>query len=70
MIPLYQREIESAVGRKNNHGYAEAVALLGEVEELFSAAGDAAGFTDYVATVRRAHRPKRNFMALLAAHDW
>lgn len=70
VIPLYQREIESAVGRKNNHGYAEAVALLGEVEELFSAAGDAAGFTDYLASVRRAHRPKRNLMALLGARGW
>ncbi|WP_214371042.1 SWIM zinc finger domain-containing protein [Pseudonocardia sp. H11422] len=70
VIPLYQREIESAVGRKNNHGYAEAVALLGEIEELFSADEDAVGFAEYVASVRRAHRAKRNLMALFAARGW
>lgn len=70
VIPLYQREIESVVAVKDKQAYAEAVALLGEVEGLFSAAGDTDGFAEYVAGVRRAHRAKRNLMTLLAARGW
>ncbi|MEU7811610.1 SWIM zinc finger family protein [Pseudonocardia sp. NPDC049154] len=66
VIPLYQREIEAAIGRKNNSAYAEAIELLGEVEPLF----EADGFADHLAELRRTHRAKRNLMALLAARGW
>ncbi|WP_433504816.1 hypothetical protein ACQP04_35600 [Pseudonocardia halophobica] len=66
VIPLYQREIEAAIGHKNNSAYAEAVELLGEVEPLF----EADVFADHLAALRRTHRAKRNLMALLAARGW
>lgn len=66
VIPLYHREIEAEIGRKNNSAYAEAVELLGEVEPLF----EADGFADHVADLRRAHRAKRNLLALLTARGW
>ncbi|NMH97821.1 SWIM zinc finger family protein [Pseudonocardia acidicola] len=66
VIPLYEREIEAAIGRKNNSAYAEAVELLIEVEPLF----EADGFADHLAELRHTHRAKRNLMALLAARGW
>ncbi|SDG26982.1 SWIM zinc finger family protein [Pseudonocardia oroxyli] len=66
VIPLYQREIDAAIGRKNNSAYAEAVELLVEVKSLF----ETDGFADYLVELRRRHRAKRNLVALLAARGW
>jgi tetratricopeptide (TPR) repeat protein len=70
VIPLYQQRIESLIDAKNNHVYAEAVELLGQVEVLFSNAGQATRFSDYVAGVRRRHKPKRNLMKLFDSRGW
>lgn len=70
VIPLYQQRIESLIDAKNNHVYAEAVELLGQVEVLFSNAGLATCFSGYVSSVRRRHKPKRNLMKLFDSRGW
>lgn len=70
VIPLYQKEIESLVEGRDNPAYARAVELLDEVEALFTDAGNTDGFPDYVAGLRRRHKPKRNLMKLLDARGW
>jgi uncharacterized Zn finger protein len=70
VIPLYQDEVESLIDGRNNRAYAQAVELLDEVGALFVAAGQEAGFPDYVADVRRRHKPKRNLVKLLDARGW
>ena len=70
VIPLYEKEIESLIEKRNNQAYAQAVELLGEVEVLFTGAGRPDGFPGYVAGLRRRHEPKRNLMKLLDSRGW
>lgn len=70
VVPLYQKKIESLIDAKDNRSYAEAVELLGQVGELFASAGQGTGFADYVAGVRRRHKPKRNLIKLLDSRGW
>ena len=67
VIPLYEKEVESLIEGRTNGAYAQAVELLDEVEALFAQAGNTDGFPDYVAGLRRRHKPKRNLMKLLDA---
>jgi uncharacterized Zn finger protein len=69
-LPIYQRAVEETVGRKNNHAYEEGVRLLRKVERLMDHLGRSDDFQTYVATVRSAHKPKRNVMKLLDQADW
>ncbi len=69
VIPLYQKEIESLIEARNNPAYAQAAELLDQVEVLYADAGQA-GFPDYVAAIRRRHKPKRNMMKLLDSRGW
>ncbi|CAN5161961.1 SWIM zinc finger family protein [soil metagenome] len=69
-IPIYQREVEQLIDRKNNKTYAEAVKLLGHVRDLFGRAGRPDEFIRYAAEVRASHKAKRNLMALLDAKRW
>jgi uncharacterized Zn finger protein len=64
-LPIYQRQIEPTLDRKNNEAYAEAVGFLRKVRELMVRLGREIEFTSYLDKVRAAHKPKRNFMKLL-----
>ena len=64
---LYQRAIESEIGRKNKTGYNAAADLVVSVKPVFEKLpGDA--YSELVTRLRRAHRQKRNFLAALDAH--
>jgi uncharacterized Zn finger protein len=64
-LPIYQRQVEPTLDRKNHEAYREAVGLLRKVRELMVRLGRSAEFINYLGEVRAAHRPKRNFMKLL-----
>jgi uncharacterized Zn finger protein len=64
-LPIYQRQIEPTLDRKNNQAYAETINLLRKVRELMFRLERKDEFTNYLEKVRVAHRPKRNFMKLL-----
>lgn len=70
VLPLYQQHVERVIGRKNNQAYEEAVRLLRKVQELMSRLGRGEEFATYLASVRAAHRPKRNLMKLLDRAGW
>lgn len=65
VLPVYKRQIERTLNRKNNQAYREAVALLRKIRGLTVRIGDETRFTRYLASVRATHKPKRNFMKLL-----
>ena len=69
-IPVFQREVERLIDTKNNHGYADAVALMGQVRDLLERAGRPDDFGPYALRVRTAHKPKRNLMRLLDGKQW
>ena len=64
-LPIYQRQIEPTLDRKNNEAYAETINLLRKVRELMVRLERKEEFTNYLDKVRAAHKPKRNFMKLL-----
>jgi uncharacterized Zn finger protein len=64
-LPIYQRQIEPLVNQKNNQAYEQAAKYVRKVRELMRRLGREADFTTYLANLRKAHKPKRNFMALL-----
>lgn len=69
-IPIFQREVEQLIGTKNNRGYADAVSLMAHVRGLMANAGRPDDFGPYAASVRSAHKPKRNLMKLLDQREW
>jgi uncharacterized Zn finger protein len=64
-LPIYQRQIEPMLDRKSNEAYAETINLLQKVRELMVRLERKEEFANYLAKVRAAHKPKRNFMKLL-----
>jgi uncharacterized Zn finger protein len=64
-LPIYQRQIEPTLDRKNNEAYAETISLLRKVRDLMVRLERKDEFTNYLDKVRAAHKPKRNFMKLL-----
>jgi uncharacterized Zn finger protein len=66
-IALYRRVVDPIVERKNNQAYAEAAAVMRAARTLYVALGRAQAFGDWLAEVRLAHKPKRNFIKLLDA---
>jgi uncharacterized Zn finger protein len=66
VVPIYQRQVDTLVNQKNNGSYAEAVKLLGKIRDLMTRLERADQFAGYLATIRAAHKPKRNFIKLAA----
>jgi tetratricopeptide (TPR) repeat protein len=64
-LPIYQRQIDPTLDRKNNEAYVEAIGLLRKVCELMVRLGRESEFTSYLGKVRGTHKPKRNFIKLL-----
>lgn len=64
-LPIYQRQIEPVLDRKNNEAYKEAVDFLRKVRELMVRLGRESEFTDYATQLRAKHKAKRNFMKLV-----
>ncbi len=64
-LGVYRKFIEPTIQQKNNQSYEEAVGLLRKIKRLMSATGQASEFPGYLASIRTAHKPKRNLMKLL-----
>ncbi len=69
-LPIYQRMIEPTINLKNNEAYREAVGLLKKARALMTRLGRSDEFARYLASIRAAHKPKRNFMKLLDRAKW
>ncbi len=64
-LPIYQRQIEPVLARKNNEAYKEAVGFLKKIRQLMGQLGRDSEFSEYVNKLRAAHKAKRNFIKLL-----
>ena len=69
-VPVYQAQVESSLGQKNDLGYRCAINLLRKVRGLMSRLDRDAEFARYLESVRSAHKPKRNFIKLLDKEVW
>lgn len=69
-LPIYRRQVEPALDRKNNQGYGEAVELLKKLRELMTRLGENVEFARYMDSIRAAHKRKRNFIKLLDREKW
>ncbi len=67
---VHQRQVPLTLNRKNKDAYREAVQLLRAIRGLMVRLGRGAEFEPYLASVRAAHKPKRNFMKLLDHAKW
>jgi tetratricopeptide (TPR) repeat protein len=69
-LEAYRRLIDPTLYLKNNESYRQTVERLGKIRTLLSRLGRDADFAPYVASVREAHKPKRNFLKLLDQARW
>jgi uncharacterized Zn finger protein len=69
-LPIYQRQIEPALQRRNIGGYQDAVGYLRKVQGLMGRLGRQRDFAAYLQELRAAHRAKRDFMKLLDQTRW
>jgi len=66
-LAVYQRQVESVLQHASQSGYETAVARLKQVRDVMTRLGKSRELADYLATVRFAHKRKRNFLKLLDA---
>jgi uncharacterized Zn finger protein len=66
VIPIYQKHVEALINQKHNASYAESVKVLRKIENLMTRAQQRDQFPGYLNSVRAAHKPKRNFIAMAA----
>jgi uncharacterized Zn finger protein len=64
-LMVYQRQIDPIVAGKNNDAYRVAAKLIRKIRQLMSLLGKEVDFGQYLDSVRNAHKPKRNFMAMI-----
>ena len=64
-LPIYQRQIEPVLARKNNEAYKEAVEFLNQIRQLMGQLGRDSEFSEYTSKLRAAYKAKRNFIKLL-----
>jgi uncharacterized Zn finger protein len=69
-IPIYEREIESLIRKKNDAGYRDAVKVMVRVESLHTRLERPDAFKGFVERVRTIHGRKTNLMRRLAAKGW
>ncbi len=69
-LPIYQSRVEPTLAQKNDHAYREVVALLRKIGTLMVRLGRGQEFAAYLASIRVAHKPKRNFMKRLDGTKW
>lgn len=67
-LRIYCESIEPLIDRKNNQAYKEAATRIGKIGKLMEQTGRVAEFSEYVSELRAKHKPKRNFIKLLAQY--
>jgi hypothetical protein len=63
-IPVYAREVDNAIARKDHYGYEKAVELLVSLREIHQRAGS--DFDAYLDQVKSTHRRKSALMTYMA----
>lgn len=69
-LPIYKRQLESALSQSNNSAYETGVRLLKKIYGTMSRMGQRKMFETYLVAVRAAHFRKRNFIRLLEGTRW
>ena len=64
-LPIYQAEVERTIEGKSKDAYRAAMGLIRKVQQVMKRLGREDEFATYLASVRAAHKRKRNFMAML-----
>lgn len=64
-VLLYRQLVPAIVGQTNNEAYARALVLIRAVKQLMTGLGQNSQWLDYLAELRTAFKPKRNFIKLL-----
>jgi hypothetical protein len=65
-VSVYRNEVEDLIARKQTVTYRAAVDLIGHVVEVLRGAGLHDAARDFVAEIRRRHKPKTKFLGFLA----
>ena len=69
-VPIYQRQAEQEIDRKNNQAYQSAVRMIGHIRKLMIDMGNQDGFMRYLTDLKARHKKKRNFIGYLAMNEW
>ena len=69
-IPIYEREVEALIAKKNDAGYRDAVKLMVHVESLQVRVERPDAFATFVEHVRATHGRKTNLMRRVDAKGW
>jgi len=69
-LGVYKKQIEPVISQKNDTAYRQVVNILENIRDLMGRLGRRAEFTQYIDSVRKTHKPKRNFMKLLDRVEW
>ena len=69
-IPIYEREIEALIDKKNDTGYRDAVQLMVHVESLHVRLQRRDAFATFVERVRVTHGRKTNLMRRFDGKGW
>ena len=69
-LEAYRAQVEPTLAQKNNDAYRQAIGLLRKMRGLLVRLSREAEFGEYLAALRSAHKPKRNFMKLLDHARW
>lgn len=69
-LKVYKMMIDSTLARKNKDAYKEAVNFLKKIKGLMHTLGKQDEFPAYLESVRKSHKPKRNFIKLLNVAKW
>lgn len=64
-LSVWREYVEKRVSQTNNTSYLQAVEVLKKIKGLLTGLKRGSEFSEYLAQLRIAFRPKRNFMALL-----
>ena len=69
-IPIYEREVEALIGKKNDGGYRDAVKLMAHLESLHIRLERRDAFASFVERIRATHLRKTNLMRRVDAKGW
>lgn len=70
VVPIYWKDVNSALKRMGNQSYREAVRLLRKIHSLMLRIGQEEKFKRELTALRAAHKAKRNFLKLLDHAKW
>ncbi len=69
-IPIYEREVEALIGKKNDGGYRDAVKLMAHLESLHIRLERRDTFASFVEQIRATHARKTNLMRRVDVKGW